>query len=682
MATATPTPTPAPAPAPTRAAGSRSAGLDWPDPALAPEPALPADPHGDRWLPDRPCHDEPADVWEYLAPVPDPLEAATRPDGWPAAAPGRVGTVGALPAPGGPGAVSDLEAGGALGGPGAPGDLGGWEALLVERAADGLLDPRAAFEVLAGVDLGGLDGASRVDVVRALERLIGVLAGWQQHAIAGVADASADLGLAREDARHEIGAALHLAPVTAGQRTAVALALRERHPGTLAALCAGDVSWRQAAAVVDTLCGVADPAAAAVEARVLTRMPGQSAAETRRALRDTLVRVDPEAAAAKLATATRTRRIDRIEQADGTRAWYAPFTPDLEHDLWTALTHRARSLRGALRAAAGPDTDPADLPSLDALRVDALSHAILAPTTPGMTTPGITTPGITTPGGTIPGGSIPGGSSRGGSSRGVTVPGGSGRGGTIPGVAGPDAPPPEPAERAAASSDASASSAADAADAAAAAAAAAATGTAAATTGTAAAASGAAGGAAAGAAGGAPGGGARPGPGLRPVPRCTCGGAQTAAVVIDLATLLGLAEHPGRLTGYGTIPAPLARAMAADRDWVRWTTQPGTRHLIDRGAHSYRPPDDLRAFVIARDRDCGFPGCHRPARDCDCDHVIAYRTPDGHTVEVNLGPLCRQHHNAKTHGRWRLSYDPHTRTKTWTSPLGKTYTKGTDPPLT
>jgi hypothetical protein len=89
----------------------------------------------------------------------------------------------------------------------------------------------------------------------------------------------------------------------------------------------------------------------------------------------------------------------------------------------------------------------------------------------------------------------------------------------------------------------------------------------------------------------------------------------------------------------------------------------------------------MRAFLAARDRVCGFPGCHRRAQDCDCDHVVNFGLPDGRTVAVNLGPLCRSHHNAKTHGRWRISHDPTTDTKTWTSPLGKTYTKGTDPPL-
>ena len=160
-----------------------------------------------------------------------------------------------------------------------------------------------------------------------------------------------------------------------------------------------------------------------------------------------------------------------------------------------------------------------------------------------------------------------------------------------------------------------------------------------------------------------------------------CGGAQSAAVVIDLATLLGLADNPGEIPGYGPIPAPMARAMAWDRDWVRWTVDPATGQLLDRGADTYRPSDKLRAFVADRDRVCGFPGCNQPAEQCDCDHIVTF-AHHGQTIRVNLGPLCRQHHNAKTHGLWKLSYDPDTGIKTWTSPLGKTYTKSTDPPLT
>ena len=144
------------------------------------------------------------------------------------------------------------------------------------------------------------------------------------------------------------------------------------------------------------------------------------------------------------------------------------------------------------------------------------------------------------------------------------------------------------------------------------------------------------------------------GPALRPLPKCSCGGAQTVGVVVDLPTLLGLADNPGELPGYGPIPPQVARDLAADRDWVRWTVEPGTRALIDRGADRYRPSDRLRAHITAANRTCMFPGCCRPAEQCDIDHRITFIS-GGRTVVINLGPLCRQHHNAKTHGGWSSS---------------------------
>jgi hypothetical protein len=164
------------------------------------------------------------------------------------------------------------------------------------------------------------------------------------------------------------------------------------------------------------------------------------------------------------------------------------------------------------------------------------------------------------------------------------------------------------------------------------------------------------------------------------VPRCRCGGAQTAAVVVDLPTLLGLAERPGELPGYGPVPAAVARELARDRDWVRWLTDPVSGALLDRGGRRYRPGDRLRRFVAAAHGRCGFPGCSQPADRCDTDHRVTFRR-GGRTVRVNLGPLCRSHHNAKTHGRWRVRLDEDSGVLTWTSPLGKTYTKSIDPIL-
>ncbi len=78
-------------------------------------------------------------------------------------------------------------------------------------------------------------------------------------------------------------------------------------------------------------------------------------------------------------------------------------------------------------------------------------------------------------------------------------------------------------------------------------------------------------------------------------------------MVIDLPTLLGLADRPGEIPGYGPIPAGAARAMAADGDWVRWLVDPGTGALLDLGAERYRPSDRLRRFIAARTAAAGSP---------------------------------------------------------------------------
>jgi hypothetical protein len=390
----------------------------------------------------------------------------------------------------------------------------------------------------------------------------------QQRAISAVAEATEGLGRPGEEARHEVGAALRLSPGTAGDRLEVALALVRRLPAVQAALAVGAIGYLQAAAIAAGLRDLPDPVAAAVADRVLVTPPGQNVAENNRAVAPAPATVDPATAAEPHARATADRTIEQMTQPDGMESTWVTLPAPVSKDLWAALTATATSTRAARTAAGLPPV------GLDALRVDALVHAVLGtggadPQHPTMTT-------------------------------------------------------------------------ADTADTA---------------------------------------GADRPTGPVRRLPRCSCGGAQTAAVVVDLATLLGLADRPGEIPGYGPVPAAAARAMAADRDWTRWLVDPGTGALLDLGAHRYRPSDRLRQYLTARDRRCGFPGCPKPAAQCDCDHVITF-TRGGRTITVNLGPLCRQHHNAKTHGLWRLDYDPATGTKTWTSPLGKTYTVGTDPPLT
>jgi hypothetical protein len=97
-------------------------------------------------------------------------------------------------------------------------------------------------------------------------------------------------------------------------------------------------------------------------------------------------------------------------------------------------------------------------------------------------------------------------------------------------------------------------------------------------------------------------------------------------------------------------------------------------------AQAYKVPADIREQVQLRDRTCVFPGCTRPARRCDVDHIIAYdhdadaegRPQPGPTTTSNLACLCRFHHRLKTHSAWRYTMvEPGV--FEWTSPHGHRY---------
>lgn len=86
----------------------------------------------------------------------------------------------------------------------------------------------------------------------------------------------------------------------------------------------------------------------------------------------------------------------------------------------------------------------------------------------------------------------------------------------------------------------------------------------------------------------------------------------------------------------------------------------------------YAPPASLRHLIEVRDITCCFPGCRRPARQCDLDHTVAYGH-GGRSCECNLAPLCRFHHKLKqTHG-WALT-QPAPGVLQWTAPSGWKYT--------
>ncbi len=152
-------------------------------------------------------------------------------------------------------------------------------------------------------------------------------------------------------------------------------------------------------------------------------------------------------------------------------------------------------------------------------------------------------------------------------------------------------------------------------------------------------------------------------------------------VTVPVHTLLGLAEAPGELAGYGPLPAGLARALAfgPGSTWRRLLTDENGRLLEIAERTSPAPPAPtaghdpgaaLAEYVRLREGTCYAPGCRQPAHRCDLDHLVAH--PEGRTEADNLYPRCRTHHRCKQAPGWLVTRDPD-RGTCWTSPTGHVY---------
>lgn len=141
----------------------------------------------------------------------------------------------------------------------------------------------------------------------------------------------------------------------------------------------------------------------------------------------------------------------------------------------------------------------------------------------------------------------------------------------------------------------------------------------------------------------------------------------------------GSATPPAELDGVIPIDPETARRLAgATSGWDRVLTHPisGALLAVDR----YRPSEDLRRHLRARDQRCRFPGCGLIARKCDLDHHHDAAL-GGATTHTNLATFCRRHHMLKHHSLWHVEQRPGGVLE-WTSPLGQTYIDRPPPPHT
>ena len=78
----------------------------------------------------------------------------------------------------------------------------------------------------------------------------------------------------------------------------------------------------------------------------------------------------------------------------------------------------------------------------------------------------------------------------------------------------------------------------------------------------------------------------------------------------------------------------------------------------------YVPSTNMKAYAVARDGTCVWPGCTQPAQRCQLDHRVPF-AEGGETTPSNLFSLCQRHHNVKTDHRAYYVQDPATGDIIW-----------------
>jgi hypothetical protein len=168
-------------------------------------------------------------------------------------------------------------------------------------------------------------------------------------------------------------------------------------------------------------------------------------------------------------------------------------------------------------------------------------------------------------------------------------------------------------------------------------------------------------------------------------------------LVMTDQTLVGVgpdADEPGHLSGYGPVPAPLARQMVADAlqaagaepdlaVWVRrLSTCPTTGGLTQMDSTRREFPPGLARFLRTRDRTCRTPWCNAPIRHTD--HIVPV-TASGATTAENGQGLCEACNYAKQAPGWSARPGPAGagHLVETTTPTGHTYrSRPPDPPGT
>ena len=155
-------------------------------------------------------------------------------------------------------------------------------------------------------------------------------------------------------------------------------------------------------------------------------------------------------------------------------------------------------------------------------------------------------------------------------------------------------------------------------------------------------------------------------------------------VVVADDVLFGTRDEAAHLTGYGSIPAELARELVASAaeeslaELRRLYVTPTTGELVAADSRSRCFPAGLAGLIDLRDQVCRTPWCDAPIRHRD--HPVP-AAAGGTTSEDNSQGLCEACNYAKEASGWRVRPAPGDRhTVEITTPAGLTYHSTAPPP--
>ena len=158
-------------------------------------------------------------------------------------------------------------------------------------------------------------------------------------------------------------------------------------------------------------------------------------------------------------------------------------------------------------------------------------------------------------------------------------------------------------------------------------------------------------------------------------------------LVLTDETLLGGADDAAEISGYGPIPASVARTLITRAGTGRRSratlrrlyAHPATGALTAMESRARIFPRALATFIELRDGRCRTPYCDAPIRHHD--HAQPWARGGPTTADNGLG-LCENCNYTKQAPRWRVTTttgDHHTHTADYTTPTGATY-RSTAPP--